>query len=316
MTKYIDYNDAQFLLAHHVNEAISSGLKELLESKHLYQNVVVDFPSLFKVVHDQILNENHKFAFHTFANQEFVKEGIPSEREEFVIDRGVKKYPTLTLIVQNVKLFCSICKTRETFSPTLYTDGTRAVAERNKTFPRTVAHPDRYQVFFLLFQCETCRAMPVGFLVRRLQWRLTLEGRTPFETVDVPSFMPKSERWLFSGAIVAARTGNSLAGLFYLRSFIEQFAKRQTEIKDRRTGEEILDAYQKLLPINVRDQIPSLKSWYEKLSGPIHDAKPDNSLFEEARTAIVDHFDFRRLHKIADLNLPKPEVDAASKPTS
>lgn len=51
--------------------------------------------------------------------------------------------------------------------------------------------------------------------------------------------------------------------------------------------------------------MPSLKSWYEKLSTPIHMAKPDDALFEEARTAIERHFDSRRLHDIAELHVLK-----------
>jgi hypothetical protein len=148
--------------------------------------------------------------------------------------------------------------------------------------------------------------------VTRQEWKLTIAGRSPFEEVDVPKFIPKSEKWLFSGAIVATRTGNTLAGLFYLRTFIEQFARRQTGIKGKQTGETILDAYQAMLPEKHRDHMPSLRSWYERLSAPIHAAKPDAALFEEARTAIVEHFDFRRLYKIPEVATPAEDAVKAA----
>jgi hypothetical protein len=66
-----------------------------------------------------------------------------------------------------------------------------------------------------------------------------------------------------------------------------------------------LTPYQAFLPEQIRDHMPSLKSWYEKLSTPIHMAKPDDALFEEARTAIERHFDSRRLHDIAELHVLK-----------
>src|SRR5689334_15577846 len=39
-----------------------------------------------------------------------------------------------------------------------------------------------------------------------------------------------------------------------------------------------LESYQALLPEKQRDHIPSLRSWYEKLSAPIHSAQPDDAL--------------------------------------
>ena len=135
----------------------------------------------------------------------------------------------------------------------------------------------------------------------------------------IESYIPKAEQWLLSGAIVAAQTGNVLAGLFYLRSFIEQFARRQTGLTGRVTGEEIFAAYQELLPENYRAHMPSLGSWYEQLSVPIHAASADMSVFEEAKSDILEHFDFRRIYKLTELNQPaktaqKPEdSDTAEK---
>ncbi len=159
--------------------------------------------------------------------------------------------------------------------------------------------------------------MPISFLVRRQHWRFTLQGRSPIEVVELPDFLPKTERWLFSDAVVAYQSGKTLAGLFYLRSFIEQFARRQTGITERKPGETILDAYQALLPEPQRDHMPSLRSWYEKLSEPLHEARQDAVLFEQARAAITEHFDFRRIYKIAEVPAtPAATADAQKKDTA
>lgn len=46
--------------------------------------------------------------------------------------------------------------------------------------------------------------------------------------------------------------------------------------------------------------MPSLREWYGRLSEPIHAAKADEGLFEEAREAIEQHFEIRRVFKIPE----------------
>jgi hypothetical protein len=45
----------------------------------------------------------------------------------------------------------------------------------------------------------------------------------------------------------------------------------------------------------------------------MHAAAPDDSLFDEARTAIEEHFDFRRLYEIPEVLAPLGE-DASKRP--
>jgi hypothetical protein len=311
MANSLDIAEARNQLTRSVNQAIADQFKVLLETKHLYQSVVaVDFETMHRDIAKQV--PIYRQAFEEFVDELRNAELTPSEQPLVLAHR----YEMATLLLQNVKLFCSRCKQRETFSPTFYMDATRKVAERNRSGEIRIAlHPHRFQVFALVYQCESCKDSPMSFLVKRQGWKLTVEGRSPFEEVEVPKFIPKHEEWLFRGAIVAAQTGNTLAGLFYLRCFIEQFARRQTGMRGRQTGEEMLDTYQSLLPETQRDHMPSLRSWYEKLSVPIHAAEPepDDSLFEEAKTAIVNHFDFRRIFKIPDVNPPKA-ADAGKSP--
>ena len=135
-------------------------------------------------------------------------------------------------------------------------------------------------------------------MVRRSGWDLILEGRSPMERVPVESFIPKEERDFFRDAVIARNSGKALAGLFYLRTFVEQFARRKVKPSGRLSGDELMSAYADTIPLPQRDQMPSLRELYEKLSEALHSAKEDSILFEEVKTEIERHFDFRRLFRI------------------
>jgi hypothetical protein len=296
----MDYSQARFALVGTVNEFLAKSLKTLLEEKHLYQSSApLDFDKTYDVFFKQLVGSTNQSIFSESARLLSDEWFTPSEVLLSGVDSS-RKGPIPTLLVQNIKLYCSRCKQAETFSPTSYVDISRSIAERHASDHRIAGPPEHYQLYTLTFQCETCKEIPVSFLVRRREWKLTLEGRSPFEAVVLPPFIPKTESWLLSDAIVASQSSKTLAGLFYLRSFIEQFARRQTGIKDRRTGEEILDAYQALLPEGKRDHMPSLRSCYEKLSAAVHEASSDDSVFEQAIKTIIEHFDFRRIYNIPE----------------
>jgi hypothetical protein len=92
-----------------------------------------------------------------------------------------------------------------------------------------------------------------------------------------------------------------MAALFYLRVFTEQFARRATGETGRRYGAELLEEYGKTIPETHRGTMPSLREWYDKLSEPIQAAKEDEKLFEEAKEAICQHFEIRKVFQISEV---------------
>lgn len=102
----------------------------------------------------------------------------------------------------------------------------------------------------------------------------------------VPIYIPKPEQPLYRDAVIAIHAGKTLAALFYLRTFIEQFARRQTLPKGRLTGDELMNAYIETLPKEHRDHMPSLGEWYGKLSEALHAAREDAELFEKGNIEI------------------------------
>src|SRR5262249_47468291 len=136
--------------------------------------------------------------------------------------------------------------------------------------------------------------------VDRQRWTLSLHGRSPIENVEVPVFIPKEEYRFYRDALVAYQSGKTLAGLFYLRTFLEQFARRQTGLTERSSGDEIMQAYNQTLAPDLSSRMPSLREWYDKLSAALHEARENAALFENAIVEINQHFDIRRVYKIPE----------------
>ncbi len=192
--------------------------------------------------------------------------------------------------VDTVKLFCLKCKRVEPYNLVLTQDTTERAGYVG-------ASPQTVQVFTFAFLCQSCKAVPETFLVRRTYLKLTLCGRAPMEHVATPSFLPKNQQGYFRDAIVAYNAGQVLPGLFMLRTTIEQFVREQYgKIID--TPEALtaaFDAYMTSLPEAFRSTFPSLPDLYGKLSEALHIANASPELFESARASIEKHFDARRL---------------------
>lgn len=200
-----------------------------------------------------------------------------------------------------MKLFCSTCSAREAFRPIWFFEITNELLRQNlKGEKFKITFGNTFQLFYLVYQCQRCETKPEVFLVKRDGLDLSVEGRSPIEHIEIPNYVPREERHWFRDAVIAFQTGKVLAALFYLRTFTEQFARRKTNLKEgRKTGDEIMAAYADTLPIGLRDSMPSLREWYDKLSEALHGAREDADLFEAARGNIEKHFDIRRVHELS-----------------
>ena len=120
------------------------------------------------------------------------------------------------------------------------------------------------------------------------------------EHIELPAFVPKPERNIYRDALVALHGGKTPAAFFYLRAFIEHFARRQTGITDRRTGDEILNDYATTIPEDRRDSLTSLRPLYDQLSEAVHRLSDEVEVFERLREDVDHHFEIRRVFKIPD----------------
>lgn len=296
-----DLQELREQLIRNISREASNKLKTLLEEKHIYQHVMIEAKGLISAWAEKARTLGAFIEDEDLEKQRFSL----SERQLNSTPRGSEMSAILELIVGNVKLFCSKCGDRELYSPVWFRDMANELTEPMLYVTKaTVAPPpDGFQLFYITMQCQRCLDKPEGFIVRRDGWRLSLHGRSPMEQVEVPKHIPKAEAHLFRDALIAAHGGKVLAALFYLRVFTEQFARRVLGETARRYGVELMEDYSKMLPEPQRGTMPSLRAWYEKLSEPIHAAREDAQLFEEAKNAIEHHFEIRRVYRMPETPL-------------
>jgi hypothetical protein len=284
-----------------VSKGFGSALKALLEAKHLYQRVGNEMQEYWAKLQERYPADKYGHQISLFR-QELEKEPlIPSTTLLSRVEGGGITTQLLTLILHNVKLYCFQCKSREAFAPVFIEEAGRVP---KLTMPirqePAVKLPGGQQVFFFSYVCQHCKSGVVSLIVKRTAWSLALHGRSPMEQIESPIFIPKPEQQLYRDVLIAMHGGKVLAALFYLRTFIEQFARRLTGIAGKETGEVIMERYTGTLPANQRDSMPSLREWYGKLSEALHDAREDERLLEAAIEAIEHHFDIRRVHRIPE----------------
>lgn len=282
-----------------LNAALADGLKDLLETKHVYQKISIDAAAAFKEYEGRIYGDDDKLFADTRNACLNLSNMLVSDREVFSEAKDARS-PILTLVLKSVKLFCSACDSKEAFRPVWWTDATNELRKPASRERLIGSLPPQYQLFAIAYQCQRCTGTPHGFLVRRENWALYLDGRSPFEEIEIPAFIPRAERNHYRDAVIATHGGKILAALFYLRTFIEVFARRQTNLPGRVTGDDLMSAYAETLPQGQRDHMPSLREWYERLSEALHAAREDTALLYRAREEIDRHFEFRRLFRIGE----------------
>ena len=266
-------------------KCLTACLKLLLETKHLYQNATVDVG-----IWDKLEHANHwpleaattEWAVHD--NSVLLSAVAPA----------VSPKTSYCLYVPDVKLLCQTCDRIEAFNSI----SSQEFTQHGKHLRKTSATTETIQVFVLSFLCQSCKRVPEIFLVRRHGFKLTLCGRAPIEVADVPPEIPKTARQYYSGALVAHQSGQTLAGLFLLRTLIEQWARSQVPEPAPSRADELLDAYMATLPLDFKSRFPSMRSLYDDISADLHSATGSADLFDKALSEIKEHFDARRLFKL------------------
>lgn len=316
MRNNLDGAEAARVLIPLLNKEIEEKFASLLETKHLYQKVKIEGEKVIALLRAQVL-PSFQGDFDRIVQKVPEMAFTPALHLVAVMPQGGLGQVPLVLMLKNVTMFCQEpkCDRREAFRPIWYLDLMEQLRPLTPTQVRKLPLPNNVQVFLLAYQCQHCEGKPEVLIVRRTGWHLSLDGRSPMASVEVPSYIPKKEADFFRDAIIADGAGKTLAGLFYLRTFIEQFGRRITGITDKQTGDQILSEYAKSLPVNLRDSMPSLAEWYDKLSAAMHAANPDEELFKSAREKIEKHFEIRKAMGIPETPAKKSEPGSPEPPS-
>jgi len=283
-----------FALHQAVLEAISDGLRTLLQTRHLYQSLDIALEAHPAVVTAlRSISSSSLEAVKSYALAPIPEPWLlstPRDPSMPAKSSGRLLPDRVHILVPDIKAFCSDgCNRLEAFN---VVSAAVSGPARDAVFKQHGV-PAR-QVFVLTYECQSCKGTPETFLVSRVDLKLQLCGRAPIEHVEVPAFIPKSVRRYWAGSVVAFQSGQVLAALFLLRTLIEQFA-RQASGSTATNADQVLEAYMRLLPADFKDRFPSLSAVYEQLSAAVHEAREDGTLYESARVNVWKHFDARRV---------------------
>jgi hypothetical protein len=293
-------------------QQVTTTLRSLLEHRHLYQREIVPLEHAWSTATygpfaSPKFPEQIKKSYVGYVMAPWAVIPPPEFRNPIARMEGM---PTCVRFeLPTVKLFCTNCDRREAFNPKSWAilpsepsfvveRGRAPVAEDGVT-----VNGETLQIFALTFECQSCKGAPEVFLIRRQNTTLTLSGRTPIEHLDTPAAIPKPERSFWAGAHLAHHCGQTLAGLFLLRTLIEQHARRILP-EQALLGGDLVAAYTATLPTDFNSRFPSFTDLYARLSDALHRADPAAFLFQDAASKIVEHFEAKRLFKIPEPDKP------------
>jgi len=315
-------------LMNFISQAIASAVKELLETKHLFQSIEIPVkpieefirnsteeckkevaraepgvssgrPGFIAQVHeeqlrnrkDSILNSNWYFDAET---HERVGRGAPPLRI-------AENFPSVNAPPIRVSCGSKTCKGSVQPHNSGYIGALPEISSYNLSQPTSLI-----QTFSFVYQCQNCKGEPLVYLVKRDGLKLTVVGRSQFPEVVVPNFIPEAQRKFYRNSIVADQTSFTLAAALYLRTVVEQYfyavipKEEIAAINGNPTGDELAELYAKTLPKNFPNNFPSLKKVYNDLSEIVHSGKENEETkksFASIRTAVDGHFKAVQLFK-------------------
>ncbi len=270
-------------------------IKELLEKKHLYQSVRLEIDDLLNKVSSSECNEVEKLLRNRTLQQDingpWSVSGPGDRGIRHPVPSGDLIRPRIALTLPDIKIYCRNCDRIEAFNAQYCKD-----CYSENIIVDSIKQEPTIQVFVFSYLCQSCKSIPEFFMVRREARKLTLSGRSPIEHVAVPKVIPKEVVQFFSGAIIAHQSGQTLAGLFLLRTFIEQWVKKYGAKQER--ADDALKWYNETLPEDFKSRFPSLEHLYSELSNSIHAADASQELFDKTVLDIERHFEARRLFNL------------------
>jgi hypothetical protein len=292
--KFSTVYEAVIALHSAISTKIAEGLKDLFQNKHLYQNVKIELDELKELASPPGTDSLARFI--EMAQPHVIPKisGPWFPIQTIQLNPALSANDPISFSTPDVKLFCKNCDRIEAFN---------SISTEDVLYPRTTDYAGfrtkrgTVQVFAFSFLCQACKIAPEVFIVRREDLRLILCGRAPIEHIPVPDVIPKNIRKFYSGAILAYQSGQTLAGIFLLRTLIEQWAQSKSTQKGLQ-ADQAIDAYMGTLPDDFKARFPSLRVLYGDLSTDIHTATGSSDLFEKASKQIDEHFEARRLFKL------------------
>lgn len=205
------------------------------------------------------------------------------------------------VIAPPAELYCRTCKTSKA-----HNSGSLKAGIIPQPYPTDVKKG--HQVFTCGYECQRCRSALVVYQITRHEEKLILSGCSEYPKISVLREIPEDVAEYVSEAKIAHGTGRTLAGLFFLRTAIEQHLRKTTGFFGRQTGEELVTAYRGYLNEDFPNKEWVLGRLYEELSAKLHMAEADEKQFEKTLCELERYFKALSLFPLVRLQ-PKASKD-------
>lgn len=306
---------------------VSELFKVLLTEKHLYQKIDIKENAIDDIVRfrkEECIKEKYSFNEAGYRNSlKFDLNKLWSPPEESLNNAtiiGVDQKISFMSAAEKqkaflffplppiIEIYCTFCEKQTPFHPlknikiyqleNYHEKNERIINERGN-------FPSQYQIFILPYECQCCQKTPLLFLIKREAWKLELCGRNFIEDVIIPPYLPKDSGKFFKESMIAFHCGKTLAAIFYLRTFIEQYWRSFSANKilidnskktlTKISAEKLNENYNATLSLKMRATAPSLFECYERLSAAIHEAREEEALLKEIKFLIESHFECKSI---------------------
>jgi hypothetical protein len=272
---------------------ISGTIIELIETKHLYQSISIDEDKLkpiFAFFHE---NSNMKQKEVYSFPLSLVKGSwyLTSGEDNYNLEQ-IKLLDMLTIHIARIRALCPNCENIQPMNLIKSDDVLQGINKNGHAL-----YMQGIQLFSTTLLCQNCRIPAETFFIFRNNVKLTLCGRNPMEMILAPREIPNNVKKYYSDSIIAKNSGKTLAGLFYLRTMIEQYLRNKYQQVDE-TIDKLIERYMADLPEDFKKRHPSIKEIYSKLSAAIHRAEESTELFDDSIEKINIHFEAKRIYRI------------------
>ena len=305
-------------------KAIESGLRELIETRYLYQKMTVNLNPVDELLKPHLALPPMDPGKLTITAAKLVawNQGLPdylkSLRGEIEkrpwhletrhmgdssfnaevhraasvgtspVGTPIEKMP-IHFYLPAVQIMCGgACKRVTTFSA--HVSSSRFSLD--SLHPR-IGSNGTEQIFQPVYRCEVCRTMIYSVLVHRIGLRLHLCGFAPRRESLTSRSVPQHLVAILSDAEQAIAENDVFAGFYHLRTLLEHYLKQRngTPLSDQIRGEELISKHYATLPVQWRSVLPSISDAYTTLSENLHARKGEVEDFNRLRDRVCDHID-------------------------
>lgn len=277
---------------------IREKIKVILQEAPLYKSNIIKIPDFNKVIETLGIDTNIpepelydlKQYYESIPMLNWIVKSKYGSRGEYYVPEGNRSHRAAFLNIDfpgTLSLFCSECKSTQAFN---FVDAF-CLTECDLF---NLCDPN-IQVFSVAYQCQLCKGKPEIFLIRRKNLRITIDGRSPIQNVEVCRDLPKNQKKFIKKAQIAFNSGEVLAALFFQRTFLEQYVREITGDFQTRELEMVFETYKEILPEKFNSVFPSLGNIYSHLSEDLHLANPCEETFVTSKNEINTHFEGLKL---------------------